>query len=333
MNTNIKRCTNCLISEHFPGVKLDVKGVCNFCNSFNKNINDEDLTLTNKEKIESVINESKGKSSYDAIVAYSGGKDSSYILYLLKEKYKLNILALMIDNSFIAEQAFINANILTEKLKIDLLILKPNPDFMYKMYNKSIKGDFYNSSQLSRANAACLSCINLINNLTLNEAIIRNIPIIAGGYIGGQIPDQAGIIKTSSSVFKKFKEQNKQFLSNNIDPRFSKYLSIAPLRENQKYPIIINPMLGLKYNEIEIIKTITKYGWEKPADTGQSSSNCLLNDFAISHHFKKYKYHSYEAEICMQVRRGTMAKEEALKKLNDIKPLESFSSISNKLNA
>jgi len=41
------------------------------------------------------------KGSYDIVVAYSGGKDSTFILDLLKSVYKLHILALTFDHGFV----------------------------------------------------------------------------------------------------------------------------------------------------------------------------------------------------------------------------------------
>ena len=90
-------------------------------------------------------------------------------------------------------------------------------------------------------------------------------------------------------------------------------------------------MLGLNYSEGEIIEMISHLGWKKPTNTGLSSSNCQLNDYAISAHYEKHKYHSYEAEICLQVRRKTMSKNEALEKLTDIKPSKLFTNVKNKL--
>ena len=163
MNKIQKRCNNCCISEDFPGVVLDKNGQCNLCFDFKSSGKDNKIIQTNFEKIDRIINKRKNLGLYDVIVAYSGGKDSSYALHFLKEKYDLNILALLIDNDFVAEQAMKNAKSVTTQLGIDLIIFKPDPSFMRKMYNKSINGNFYNLSQLSRANAACLSCINLIN--------------------------------------------------------------------------------------------------------------------------------------------------------------------------
>jgi len=37
---------------------------------------------------------------YDVAVMYSGGKDSSYMLYLLKEVYKLRVIAVSVNNGY-----------------------------------------------------------------------------------------------------------------------------------------------------------------------------------------------------------------------------------------
>ncbi len=329
--SEISRCKKCLISKTYPGIKLNDKNICNQCIQFDKKGEDQIIIKNNHEQIHAAILQTKGTGGiYDAIVAYSGGKDSTYTLKYLKQDYDLNILALLIDNDFIAERAFVNAKNVTRELGIDLMVFKPDASFMHKLYRKSIHGNIYNKTQLKRANAACLSCINLINNIILNEAIIRNIPLIAGGYIGGQIPATAGTLNTSGKLFEDFRKKNKNFLSVKIDPKVGNYLNIAET-DKSHYPIIINPMLGMNYSEDVIIRMISDLGWKKPKNTGLSSSNCQLNDYAISAHYDKYKYHSYEAEICLQVRRGTMTKDEAMKKLSDIKPLKSFSKIKNKL--
>ncbi len=202
---------------------------------------------------------------------------------------------------------------------------------MHNLYDKSLSGNIYNINQLTRANAACLSCINLINNIALNEAIIRKIPLIAGGYIGGQIPSESGVVKLDRTLFKEMRQKNTEMMAKEIDERVSHYLNLADPKTDQLYPILINPLLGMEYNEDEIIKVISRYGWVKPDDTGQSSSNCLMNDYAIAVHYKKYKFHSYEAEICLQVRRGSLSKEEALKRLSDIKSPDKFDKIISKL--
>lgn len=332
MEHEIRRCHNCLISETFPGIKLSRKGMCNLCENFEPE-KDMQLTKANQKKTDAVIAEKKGKSTYDAIVSYSGGKDSSYTLYYLKKKHDLNILALLIDNDFVSDQTWKNAKMLTEKLNADLMIFKPDPGFMRKMYKISAReSDLYDLSQLTRANAVCLSCITLISSITLNEAIIRGIPIIAGGYVHGQMPSSGGVLKTGDRMLRMFREKNRKELALKTDEKINRYMRISAPWEDREYPVIINPMLGLEYDENKILETISDYGWIKPSDTGTSSSNCLLNDYAIAVHYQKYKYHSYESETCLQVRKGLLPREKALSKLTDIKSPDTFTKIISRLN-
>ena len=137
-----------------------------------------------------------------ALSRSAGGKDSSYILYHLKREYDLRLLAFLIDNDFVSTQAFVNARAVTETLGVDLIICRPDPRFTHTMYRVRLEQDLYSPDQLRRANAACLSCINLINSRVLDEAVMRRVPIIAGGYIGGQIPEGVGVIRTNSSFLR-----------------------------------------------------------------------------------------------------------------------------------
>ena len=115
-------------------------------------------------------------------------------------------------------------------------------------------------NQLSRANAACLSCINLINNVALNEAIMRKIPMIAGGYIGGQIPDQGGVVSLDRKLFKQMREKTLKCCQKKLTTG-SQHMTINEADVNQTFPILLNPLLGLNYSEKEVIKVISKYGW------------------------------------------------------------------------
>ena len=72
-----------------------------------------------------IIEEQRDKAPvYDVVMAYSGGKDSSYTLKLLKENYNLKIIALTFDNHFISPAALENINCVTDKLGVDLIVFK-----------------------------------------------------------------------------------------------------------------------------------------------------------------------------------------------------------------
>ena len=61
----------------------------------------------------------------------------------------------------------------------------------------------------------CNSCINLINNHMVKLALEKSVPIIAGGYIGGQVPKDSVIMLMDLDVQARFRSESiKRYLRN-----------------------------------------------------------------------------------------------------------------------
>lgn len=323
MLIQVKRCSKCILSERFPGIAFNEKGICNYC------VDEEDKTnnIIEKEKLlfqlEEVIRDSKGHGDYDCIVAFSGGKDSSYTLMHLVQKYDLKCLAVTIDNDFMSEQAVKNCHSVTEALGVDFVIFKPAPDFMRNMYKVSaINKSFQTNASVKRASAICNSCINLINNYMIKMALLHNAPLVAGGYIGGQVPKDASLINLDllrrEGMRKAMLDKYNELFGKASNKFFSIREDLTNTVNGRKTIKIINPMLTLSVTEEEIIESIKKLGWVMTKDTGMNSSNCKLNDLGIAIHYKQFSFHPYELEIAEQVRNGLMSREYALKKISNI---------------
>jgi hypothetical protein len=81
----IKRCSKCILPETFPGIAFDEKGVCSICNNY------QEIKLKSKEELESILSKYRrmdGKP--DCLLAFSGGRDSSYGLQYLKNPKYIN---------------------------------------------------------------------------------------------------------------------------------------------------------------------------------------------------------------------------------------------------
>lgn len=120
--TELRQCTRCIMDTSVPGIRFDNNGVCNFCH-----IHDElerkhpldDGGKTNFENIINTIKENGKDSEYDCIVGVSGGRDSTYTLYIAK-KMGLRPLAVHFDNGWNSDIAVSNIKNLTNKLDVDL---------------------------------------------------------------------------------------------------------------------------------------------------------------------------------------------------------------------
>lgn len=329
-----KVCQRCVLPESFPGIVFDEDGICNICRSEGQ-IEDsdrEELSERLKQHYESI----RGQESYDCIVAFSGGKDSTFILKDMVENHRLNCLAVTIDNGFISEQAFKNIREVTDRLGVDQMTLKPSTLQTNAVFRKSIQESPHPAASIKRASAICNSCITMINNQVMKLALSLQIPLIAGGYLGGQVPRNAALIrlnirarvKAGAGSLKRFEASFGREACKNLFQLPEALLSLPGCEDKT----LVNPMLATRYDEDAIIKEISKLGWQRPKDTGGYSSNCLLNDLGIAAHLAKHGFHPYAMELADQVRHGFLDRNLALKKLAQPIPDDLVHRLAEKLN-
>ena len=119
----MKECSRCLISEKDDSeIKLDIKGVCNYCNYYDSKIielgSETEKLFFIENKIQEVKLSGKNKK-YDCIIGLSGGLDSSYLAYWLA-KNGLRPLVIHLDNGWNSELAIQNIQNICQKLNFDL---------------------------------------------------------------------------------------------------------------------------------------------------------------------------------------------------------------------
>lgn len=347
----MRRCTKCILPETFPSIKFDADGVCNYCRSYKGHEHNEELKAQYRHKFESLLAgfglypvpcslnpvpspsspdpsssapstlnpapSSSSPSSYHVLMAYSGGKDSTYTLDIFKNKYKCSVLALTFDNGFISPFAIDNMKKVCDALGADHLLYKPQFKVLKKIFTASVKENFYSKKSLERSSTICSSCIGLVKSITLKLAIEKNIPFIGYGWSPGQAPVQSSVMKINADFIrssqKTFYEPMHKLAGNEIAPYFLDESDFAKLASGNYYNI--HPLAFLDYSEEVIFKRITELGWQLPQDTDSNSSNCLLNGFANQTHIDAYGFHPYAFEIAGLVRTGVMSREEGLEKI------------------
>ena len=77
----LRRCAKCVLPETHETIVFDQEGVCNICRQqeFKQSAVD---WAAKKGELDELISAHKGKHDYDCIVPFSGGKDSTWTLYL-----------------------------------------------------------------------------------------------------------------------------------------------------------------------------------------------------------------------------------------------------------
>ena len=323
-NVDMHICSVCVLPESFPGITFNNDGICNFCQEARNEMTPSERFKLLQEEMSLAIETRRkfNQNDYDCIVAYSGGKDSTYTLKLLVEKYRLRCLAVTLNNGFMSEQARENCEVITSTLGVDYLVIKPATSFMRNMYLESVKNtEIHAESAIKRASNICNSCINLINVQMIRVALQHGVSIIAGGYIGGQVPKDAAKLELDLAVLMKSREKMQSKFISSFGTEAQYYMQIPQsliMRSNINNILIINPLLTVLSSEDEIITSISKLGWKKTIDTGRNSSNCRLNDLGIAIHYRQRGFNPYVFEISEQVRNGQLDRLVALEKVSTI---------------
>jgi len=93
-------CVNCAANDFIiPGLEFDENGLCPMCQTV-----DETKELKSVVPIMNTFPRSK-KSRFDVAVFYTGGKDSTFVLYYLSKVLNLRVLALTWEIPYISENA------------------------------------------------------------------------------------------------------------------------------------------------------------------------------------------------------------------------------------
>lgn len=117
-------CTNCVMDTTDTQIVFDDKGVCDHCNSYYTH------TLPNwhtgekgQRELDAMVAEIKKAGEgrdFDCIIGMSGGIDSSYLLYIAKEKLGLRPLVFHVDAGWNSQIAVNNIEKLVDGLGLDL---------------------------------------------------------------------------------------------------------------------------------------------------------------------------------------------------------------------
>lgn len=166
------RCTRCILPETYPNIDFDQNGVCRVCREFDRKYSDIDWEAR-RRKLEKILDRYRGRGGkWDCLVPFSGGKDSTYTLWLLKNEYDMNPLAFNFDNGFAHPDALPMVRKTARKLGVDLITYFPDRELLYEVYKRALEatGEF------------CSACVVLIPTAIFREADAHGVRLICAGF-------------------------------------------------------------------------------------------------------------------------------------------------------
>jgi hypothetical protein len=171
--TQLQVCRLCVLNNSFPRLTFDNQGVCSICRDYDEWTNGWKSKLPEHRKIlDKICTQAKKKhKEFDALVPYSGGKDSSYVLTVVKKELGLNCLAYTADNGYLSDHAKNNIDRTCKKLGVEHVYYRFNPELMNKLYALFIR----------KTGLFCSMCMRAIATGIHKLAQMYDIPIVIMG--------------------------------------------------------------------------------------------------------------------------------------------------------
>lgn len=302
-------CKKCLLPDKVPGAGIDRQGICRSCRELQEQTPEATSGFRGQEKVqdlEEALQSCRGQGEYDCLVPVSGGKDSLYLLYKLKQEYDLNILAFTTDVN-IPDLAWKNIKRTLQVLDIDHLAYAPSAEFYKKLFrhllqNQEERGAVYTVSYVYAP---------LFEGDAIRIALQKNIPLILAGYSPGQPEPERMLYEFSRRLIcdadwtppalRESGEFSEAELSRFFNP------SIYP--QGTQFPRYLAPFHAWDYDQQQAMQEVFRSGLVKRT----KHANPILTNYPINwllmySDLKSFGYNPYHPEFSALIREGKASK-------------------------
>ena len=325
---SIKRCSKCVLPATYPFMDFDKNGVCRYCRRHTK------FTFKGEKELFKKVEKYRSKDgSPDCIVAFSGGRDSSYGLHYIKKILGMNPIAFTYDWGFVSDLARRNTARICGALGVEHIFRTPNIELkrrnvrlnveawlkkpvlgMIPLFMAGDKAFYHHARQLRKETG-----IELIFFCTGN--MIENTPYKFGysGIKGGESGNTLTGINSRDKVelllyyFKNFL-LNPSYINKSLVDTFLAYWHTFIKKDD-----FIYLYQYLEWDEKTVVETIiNEYNWETSPDT---NTTWRIGDSTAA--FYNYIYHTVagfsedDDMLSNMVREGILSRDEAMKRSID----------------
>lgn len=329
LRLSLRRCTRCVLPETMPYIAFDSEGVCNYCHNY------QPQKLGSEDELEAAFDRQRSRDgSPDCLVAFSGGRDSSFGLHLLKAKYRMNPIAYTYDWGMVTDLARRNQARICGKLGIEHIWLSADikakranirrnvlawlkkPDLgMIPLFMAGDKQFFYYANQMIQQTGikSMVFCTNRLEKTDFKtgfigirpaEAAMRNSPSTSGAAAKLNLAWQYG---------RRFLG-NPAYLNRSLADTMFAFFSYYLISQNHIYMFD-----HYRWDEEEINSVLLgEYDWEKASDT---NSTWRIGDGTAP--FYNYIYLTvagfteHDTFRSNQIREGQISRDEALRSIEE----------------
>jgi tRNA(Ile)-lysidine synthase TilS/MesJ len=300
-------CTKCILNEKYPKITFDIDGTCSLCKK------PANYKPFGEGKLQKIFEKARSKNaSYDALVPLSGGKDSSYILHLAVNVYKLKVLAMTWDNGFLSPLALTNIRRAIEITQVKHIFCKPDPEVRKKIYRIMLlsSGDMCGACDIgTKANI-----IKVAQDHSIPVILYGTSPLEEDSFVPDSIQDVARLKYILSRSKELSKKEINGFLIypnlNNVQLSFNKRVG--------KFGKEVRPLFYLmNLSDKEIGEIITReLDWKDDNREFSKHFDCIAEPFT---NYIRNKIYGYERRLCQfsnMIRKNEISRASAMKLYN-----------------
>lgn len=316
----LQYCKKCVMPNTKPDLSFDNEGVCDACRSaeLKNTINWEDR----KKEFEDLVKKHKGKngSNYDCLIPVSGGKDSHYQTYVVKELYGLNPLLVCFETTKLTPLGRKNLDNLKQAFGgSDLMVFEKNPLVYKKMCLEGFRrvGDDFWPNHLG------------IFTIPVRIAVQFKIPLIIWGE-NSQLEYGGPKTATMSKILdRRWLEEFGGLLGNRIEDmvgvnginRENIISYTYPPEDELRKAGITSVFLGyyFKWDARRQTELMKQHGFSVKEDgpvEGTYTNYENLDDNMVSIHdylkFVKFGFSRTTDHACLDIRNGRLSREEGV---------------------
>jgi len=130
----LRRCSKCLLPETFPFIHYDSNGVCNYCHNYKKK--NSPKPIEELQKLVEPYRKTNGEP--EVLIPFSGGRDSTYVLHMVKKELGLNAVAYTYDWGMVTDLARRNVARICGKLGVENIIVAADIHWKRENIRKNI---------------------------------------------------------------------------------------------------------------------------------------------------------------------------------------------------
>jgi len=320
---SLRRCSKCILPETMPFITFDTSGVCNYCTSYKRyNIKG------NLQDLGNLISRYSTLRGINCIVPFSGGRDSTYSLHLIKKELGLNPITYTYDWGMLTDLGRRNISLICQKLGVENVLISANIRAKRLNVRKNLL------AWLRRPNLGMLSvltagdkhffkhieAVKKETGVSLNLWGVNPLEVthFKSGFLGIP-PSFATNSAYSHSTTKQLHYQFKRLLQYSANPSYINTSLIDTFtgeywRSFHRRKDCFHVFDFYEWNESSCEEILDLYSWERSSDT---TSSWRIGDSTAA--FYNYVYYTvagfteHDTFRSNQIRNGQLTRDSALK--------------------